>query len=312
MAPVHNTFTSPQPETGLNRFLFSFVSAAPLALLRVATGILMIFWSITLLNDLDPLLTWLRVAPQGEIGWWQVWPGANLPVVSTMAWLLAVFSVLLAAGCWTKWAAWSTFLLTLFLQRYNPTAFNGGDFILRGVLLLGLALGPSGAYLSVDAYRRDRGFRWTAPLISVWSLRFIQLHISLGYVLTVLLKLRGNTWLDGTAVWYALNLEDLIRFRLPNWVTTPPVGALLSWGTLVLELGVGVGVWIRRLRPWVLLGGVLLHLAIALTFEIGFFSYVMIVSYLAWSPPVADVRRLVRRLFKSQGRHLSSPLPSVP
>lgn len=311
MAPVHSAAVSPEVETGLTRFLFSFVSATPLALLRIATGILMIFWSITLLNDFDPLLTWLRVSPQGEIGWWQAWPGAPVAVVAAMAWLLLVASTMLAAGYWTRWAAWFAFFLTLALQRYNPTAFNGGDFILRGVLLLGLALGPSGAYLSVDAYRRDGGLLWRAPLISVWSLRFIQLHISLGYLLTVLLKLRGNTWLDGTAIWFALNLEDLVRVRLPNWITAPPVGALLSWGTLVVELGLGIGVWVRRWRPWVLLSGVLLHLGIALTFEIGFFSSVMIVSYLAWVPPVDDARRLLGTFFKRRGPR-AAPQPSAP
>lgn len=309
---MDSAHASEKVETGLTRFLFSFVSATPLALLRIAIGVLMVFWSITLLNDIDPLLTWLRVSPQGEIGWWQAWPGASISVVATMAWLLLVASVLLALGCFTRWTAWLTFVLTLAVQRYNPTAFNGGDFILRGVLLLGLALGPSGAYLSVDAYRRDGGFRWSAPLISAWSLRFIQLHISLGYVLTVLLKLRGNTWLGGTAIWYALNLDDLARIQLPNWIKAPPIGALLSWGTLVVELGVGIGVWVKRWRPWVILSGVLLHLGIALTFEIGFFSYVMMASYLAWVPAVNDARALIGRSFKVRRRQRASPQPSVP
>jgi hypothetical protein len=253
----------------------------------------MVFWSVTVIRDVDPLLTWLRVPALGEIGWWQVLPGAAPGIVLGLAWALVLASILLTMGAWTRLASALVFVLTLALQRYNPTAFNGGDFILRGVLLLGLALGPSGSYLSVDAYRRDRRFVWRAPYIEVWPLRFIQLHISLGYILTVLLKLRGVTWLDGTAIWYALNLEDLIRFDLPRWIKAPPFGAFLSWSTLVIEAGVGIGVWFRRIRPWALLAGVLLHLGIALTFEIGFFSYVMIVSYLAWLPTVADVRMLL-------------------
>ena len=44
-------------------------------------------------------------------------------------------------GAATRVAAWSAFGLMLMLQRYLPGSFNYGDLILRGVLLLGVAIG---------------------------------------------------------------------------------------------------------------------------------------------------------------------------
>jgi hypothetical protein len=275
----------------LETFFFLPVHATPIALLRIAFGLISLVSAMMLLADLDPLLGWLRVDPNGEIGWWQFWPDAPTAAVAAMGWGLVASSLLMTLGCFARASTWAVFFLTLALQRYNPAAFNGGDFIMRGIPLMGLALAPTGAYLSIDAWRRHQAGS-TAPLVSPWTLRFIQLHVSLGYILTVLLKLRGDTWLGGSAIWYATGIEELTRFDIPSWLAAPPVGAVLAWTTLAIELGVGIGVWFRRTRPWVLILGVVLHLGIALVFEIGFFSFVMIASYLAFLPNRASLRSL--------------------
>lgn len=275
----------------LESFFFGLVPATTLAMLRIVFGGLTLVWAATLLDQVDPLLTWLRVDPVADIGWWQFWPSAPGSFVVVAVIGLMVASALMTIGMWTKAATWGVFLLVLILQRYNPTVFNGGDFILRSVLLLGLAFSPAGAYLSVDSWRSAGSIVWKAPMMPAWTLRFIQLHISLGYILTVLHKLRGETWLGGTAMWYAFGLEGLTRFDLPGWVSAPPIGSILGWATLAVELAVGVGVWFRMTRPFVLAAGVLLHVGIAVLFEIGFFTYVMIASYLAFLPARGDIRR---------------------
>jgi hypothetical protein len=46
-------------------------------------------------------------------------------------------------------------------------------------------------------------------------------------------------------------------------------------------------VWNRVLRPWVLLLGVGLHLGIDYAVRVGFFSYAVLVAYVAFVPPDA-------------------------
>jgi len=46
-----------------------------------------------------------------------------------------------------------------------------------------------------------------------------------------------------------------------------------------------VFVWNRRLRPWVLLAGALLHLGIEYSVRVGFFSLAMLTLYLAFLNP---------------------------
>lgn len=265
------------------RFLFGPVSILPLVMLRIATGALTLIWSVMLYADLDPLLTYLRVEPDQGILWWQFLPNLSLVGVRVLCASLIVMSSMLTIGAWSRLSAWAVFFLTLVLQRYNPAAFNGGDLILRSVLQLGVALGPAGGYLSVDAARKKVAIK-PIPQIEAWPLRFVQLHISIGYLLTFYLKTRGQTWFDGTALWYALNLEDLTRFNVPDLLIRPPLGTILTWLAVGAEALVGVGVWWHRTRAAALLAGVALHIGIALALQIGFFSLVMIASYLAFIP----------------------------
>ena len=267
----------------LDRFLFGPVPILPLVMLRIATGALTLIWSVMLYADLDPLLTYLRVEPDQGILWWQFLPNLPLEGVRVLCVSLIGMSFLLTIGAWSKLSGWAVFVLTLALQRYNPAAFNGGDLILRSVLQLGVALGPAGGYLSVDAARKKEKSK-SIPQIEAWPLRFVQLHISIGYLLTFYLKTRGQTWFDGTALWYALNIEDLTRFDVPDFVIQPPLGSVLTWLAVGAEAFVGVGVWWHRTRAAALMAGVALHLGIALAFQIGFFSLVMIASYLAFIP----------------------------
>lgn len=293
----------------LFRFFFRPVSVLPLVALRIATGVLTLAWAIFLYPDLDPLLTYLRAQPDQEILWWQLLP--TLPSSGMRALCLGLISAsaLLTIGLWTRISAWAVFLLSLTLQRYNPLAFNGGDLILRGVVQLGVALGPSGTYLSVDRIRKGQG-HLPAPSIEAWPIRFIQLHISIGYLLTFYLKVRGNSWPDGTALWYALNLGDLARFDLPEWLLIPPIGVALTWLTLATEAFVGLGLWWRKTRLIALLAGLGLHLGIAVTLEIGFFSLVMVTSYLAFVRGPTLERILARR--RSDSAEGPSPVGLTP
>ena len=83
-----------------------------------------------------------------------------------------------------------------------------------------------------------------------------------------------------------LRIEDMKRIPVPQWLTmNAPVMNAMTWSVLAIELAVGILVWFPRFRPWVLAAGVLMHMTIDLTVQIGIFSYAMFVLYLAWLSP---------------------------
>ena len=289
-----------------NRFWFDEVPSATLALFRLAFGVVATLWTLSLASDLRTFFTADGIVPEAPAT--QYWIGV-FDVSSSWPVVVAAFAVLLAScvaltvGWHTRVAAVIVFVGILSFERRTPNVFNSGDTLVRNLALY-LALAPAGIAVSLDRWRRDRASFWAFPMHAVWPLRLVQIHLTVMYLTTVWAKVRGDVWNDGTAISYALRLDDLTRFAAPDFfVTSEAWSNLLTWGTLAVELALAVLVWNRRARPWVLLAGVALHLSIELTIHVGFFSMAVLTAYLAFVAPETAARFLERvRLRLSRAR----------
>ena len=290
-------------------FWFRLQPAYTLGLVRMAFGVLAIGWTISLLPDLYALF-----GPQGIVphqpsdgfywGVFAIWTSGRALLIGWA--VLLVSSVALAIGWHSRLAALAVYVLILSFQHRDPWAWNGGDVTVR-IEALVLALSPCGAALSLDQARSTGAF-WSAQQRPQWTVRLLQLQMSLIYLASALSKISGATWPQGTAVSYALRLPDLVLVSPPHWVTS---SALLmnaaTWATLVVELSLGLLVWNRRLRPWVLAVGVVVHTIFMLTIAVGFFTLAIFVLYLAFISP-ETVQRLPS---EAKRKFRRSPIPET-
>jgi hypothetical protein len=273
------------------RFWFEPEETSTLALVRIAFGIVMLAWTLTLMHDAYPFFTGSGVLPDSDYAGEGVATWGLLDLVDSrlaVALLLGALTlgcVCLIAGQFSRVAAVVVFLGVLSFERRNPFVFNSGDGLLK-VMAFYMMLAPCGESLSLDRWRRARSRFWEFPARAPWALRLMQVQLSVLYLSTVWTKLSGTTWNDGTAVSFALRLEDLQRFGPPSLIASSElITNLVTYGTLAAEVAIGVLVWKRKLRPWVLALGVGLHLGIDLALRVGFFSYGLFVLYLAFLPP---------------------------
>ena len=291
---------------GWERFWFEPSSTSTLAVVRVAFGLVMTAWTLSLVPHLMDLFgedAIVSTQPRLGDGVWGV-----LDVVESDAAVIAVFATLLVAsvcltvGFLTRIAAVLVFVGVVSFERRNVYVFNSGDSLLRAFALY-MMLAPAGASLSVDRWRKAKDRFWEFPLRAPWALRLFQIQISVIYISTVWSKVRGTTWNDGTAVSYALRIEDLERFPVPSFLAESlTIANLMTYGTLALELSLGVLIWNRKVRPYVIALGIGMHLSIEYQIRVGFFAGGMLTGYLAFVPPermnavVLAVReRLTRR-----------------
>ncbi|UCZ59930.1 HTTM domain-containing protein [Mycolicibacterium phocaicum] len=282
-------------------------------------------WSLELGVDLYDKFSVNGIVPQPptyEFLWgvFYAWPGDTALLVGWI--VLMVASLILIVGWHAKLATFLVFVMIMSFERRNPWIFNSGDGLIR-IMSLYLALSPCGAALSVDQRRRSGSF-WSAQDIRIWPLRLMQVQIPIIYITTVIAKLHGDTWQNGSAVSYTLRLDDMLLLPIPAWVSTSPlIGNAMTWSTLFVEFCLGVFVWNKRWRTKVLIAGVLLHLTILLTMVVGFFSLAIFVLYLSFVPwerckAVAEdvrgrLRLLVRRICATPaGAANSSDTVSVP
>jgi hypothetical protein len=104
------------------------------------------------------------------------------------------------------------------------------------------------------------------------------------YLSTVWCKLQGETWREGSAVFYVIHSSDYMQSRaLLEWLSQFPIGMrLATWGTLVVETLIPLGVWFRPLRKWALLLGFAFHLGIEWSMHLFLFQWVMLLGLMSF------------------------------
>lgn len=287
-----------------DRFFFTPVSTSTVALVRIAFGVVLLGWTLSVGPDVRTFFSGqgLLAAPPSRrwtVGLLHVLPSDTVVVGLWVVLLVAALAMIVGLG--SRVASVVAFVALLSFQRRNPWVLNSGDLLLRHLAFF-LMFAPTGAALSLDRWLRHREAFWDHPSRAAWPLRLIQLQLAIGYFFAVWAKVQGSTWNQGTAVGYAWQIGDIVRFPLPEVLIDSVILVnLATWATLALELALATAVWNRKLRPWVLGAGVLMHLGIDLTIEVGFFSYAIFVGYLAFLPPetadryLAQLRQRLRR-----------------
>src|SRR5262249_18258281 len=163
---------------------------------------------------------------------------------------------------------------------------------LLGFLLIFLPLGQS---WSVNAWlarwwrkaptSEDKATPYAAP---GWGLRLFQIQMVLIFLSTGLVKLGGDVWVHGTALYYVSRLDDVFgRFPVPAWAfDTPWVVALLTWAVIAVELLVPLLIWFRETRRLCLVGLLLFHLANEWTMNVFLFHWIMLIGWISFLKPI--------------------------
>jgi hypothetical protein len=288
--------TPQAPASAWERFWFTPQTTSTLAVFRIVFGLLTLAWTLSMAGDLDAFFSRAGLVasqPSGPGVWGVLGIFPSNLAVQILFGLLLVSCIALILGYHTRLASLLVFIGVLSFQRRNPLVLNSGDGLIR-ILAFYLMLTPAGAAFSVDRLRSARDRFWEFPKRTMWGLRLMQVQMSVIYISALWGKVQGNLWDNGTAVSYAMRIQDVSRFAPPGFIThSLLISNLMTYGTLAVEASLAVLVWNRRARPWVLLAGVLLHLGIELTIRVGFFSLGMITLYLVFLDPDWAAARLL-------------------
>ena len=85
------------------------------------------------------------------------------------------------------------------------------------------------------------------------------------------------------------------RFPVPFLFNQMWFLAIGTWASLVIEAGLGIGIWFKELRYPCLIAGVFLHLGIDYTMNIPLFEWVSMSLFILFVD-VTEVRRAARYL----------------
>lgn len=159
---------------------------------------------------------------------------SGLTIVEATLFVLAgIFAVMLMLGWRTRLATAVSWFLLISLQARNPMVLQGGDIIFR-VTLFWMIFLPTGARWSLDRLFGRTARATSETVASATTVGYVT-QIVLFYLLSGLLK-TGAAWHDGTAVYYALSVDQLVRplgEHLRTWLDATKV---LTRASRLLEI----------------------------------------------------------------------------
>jgi Vitamin K-dependent gamma-carboxylase len=282
----------------LLQFLFPTEPDAWLGILRFGLGLQVTFYSLSLRNDWNYLLS---ATPSGLINrnlaeallsveshfvprlGWLVALGAHVGLreetVLSIAWIC-----LLAAG-WGLFLGLACRFSAILAWFLHLCAAKSGGFVSYGVdnfMTIGLfylMLSPLPDRYSLD-WRLRKSPSKDPQFLGFWH-RVLQLHLCLIYFFSGLTKCLGRGWWDGSSVWRAL-------IRPPFNVIDPDI--LVKWKYLfpvagificTLEIGYPFLIWNNKTRKTWLICICAMHVGIGLMMGMYLFALIMIVLNVA-------------------------------
>lgn len=199
------------------------------------------------------------------------------PLFQTLLFGVAVLAALgMLVGYRTRLMTFLVWALLLSIQVRNPLVLGGGDHLLHLLLFWGILL-PLGAYWSVD-----RSLKAVPPRLSMQFVSFatvgLFMQIAFLYWFSALLK-TGEEWrVDGTAIYYALSIDQIATPIGAFLYQFPELLKVLTFGTFALEvfgpLLLLSPYFTGPVRTAAVAAFMSLHFGILLTMDIGIFPWI--------------------------------------
>ena len=249
-------------------------SAAPLAVFRIALGLLLFvsmirFWSKGWIHQ-------LYIEPKHFFPFFGfefvTSPGEYIYIIFAIC---AASALLFAFGYYYRIASVTLFLSFTFIELIDKSTYLNHYYFISMVCLMMIFL-PANVYFSVDAYRNKSQ---SADKIPQWCIDSIKLFVCIIYFFAGLAKINSE-WL--------LHAQPL-RIWLPAKNDLPLIGPLFNyvwvayvfcWIGCVYDLTIPFFLLNRKTRRFAFAAVVVFHILTAILFPIGMFPYIMIATAL--------------------------------
>ncbi|MCH9021841.1 MAG: DUF393 domain-containing protein [Planctomycetes bacterium] len=191
----------------------------------------------------------------------------------------AVAAICFMLGYRDRAAALLMWYVLACLFGRNPLTANPSLPFVGWMLLAHLVI-PSAPYGSLAARgRRDPGGNWFMPK---WIFSAAWIVMALGYSYSGWTKLISPSWVDGTAIYHVLSNSLARPTFMREFLLSLPMEILqvMTWSGLVMELAFAPLVLVRRLRGFVWLAMLSMHVGLMVLIDFADLSLGMIMLHL--------------------------------
>jgi hypothetical protein len=197
--------------------------------------------------------------------------------VSNFAYFCWIFFAILLTALFIKRNYFTAILIawgTWNLYKIDFLFSNGSDYIL--LMLVFLAI-PMSSY----PRSKNESLFFVQKVAHNTGLVLCQIQVALVYLLSGLDKIQSEMWQTGDAIHYVSKLTFLTNPHLAHLLGPGDLlPFLIAWFTILFELNFVILIWLKEFRGFVLLAGVVFHLAIAIFLSLPDFGLIMLIAYL--------------------------------
>jgi hypothetical protein len=265
-----------------------------LALFRVSLALLVLTDLVQRAQDLTAHYTDFGILPRAPLieiylySWlWSLHVLNGTTIFQTFLFIFAgAVALALLFGYKTRFATTLTWILLVSLQNRNPLILHGGDVELRLLLFWGIFL-PLGAYYSVDSALNSSQKPLPKSIFSDATVA-ITLQICMIYWFAWAHKYHPIWREEGSAVYYALNIDTYVTSFGHFLLKFPPLLVFLNFATLGIELLAPFLLFVpfknAFFRCFVVVLFILLHIGFGLVFRLELFPFISSVAWLVFLP----------------------------
>lgn len=279
----------------LIRFWFGQLDPRPVALFRIAFGVLLLKEALyhlpyaQMLYSDSGVLPWsvfrLSSAPNFSIFQWI----GNSVLVQAVFVLWALVAVGLILGWRTRLLSILNFVLVISVVHRYPLFSTGADLVMMSYSWWMIFV-PLGATYRLRLWRPALDRRIRTPIYA-FPVRMLQLSLVLVYLGSGIYKLQGTSWQTGEALYLALQLHmhtfpwaaDILRNVHPILLQFGTWFAM--WAEVLWPLFMFFPIGQPRLKIIGMVLGLLLHIGIGSTMNVPNFPLVMLIGYLLFFEP---------------------------
>ncbi|MEL6673068.1 MAG: HTTM domain-containing protein [Bacteroidota bacterium] len=260
---------------GLAARLLEPTEAFPLAIFRIAFGVLMLGSQLRFL-----LRGWvedLYLTPSFHFTydgfeWVQVLPAGWMYALVIGC---AVMALGIALGWFYRICCVGFFLSFTYLELIDKAWYLNHYYFVSLVAFL-LIFVPAHRVWSVDAWRKKAA---ASPFVPAWSVWLLQFQLGVVYFFAGVAKIKYD-WLilgEPMKTWLSARTDFPL---IGLWFDEPWMAYIFSWGGLIYDLSIPFFLLWSKTRPFAYLAVVGFHLMTWLLFPIGMFPWIMMASTL--------------------------------
>ncbi|SDW77433.1 Vitamin K-dependent gamma-carboxylase [Marininema mesophilum] len=197
-----------------------------------------------------------------------------------------IVTILFIIGYRTRLFSILAFIIIWSIYFRNPYVTNGGENILR-LEMFYLLFANAGAYFSIDSWLKKRRGTPSAPkfasllpyqsVLHNFAVAAIIVQLLYMYFTAGIYKVMGPMWQNGTAVYYAMRVQDYVWPGVSEKVwSSEEFILLLTYSSVLFQIAFPFLLLNRYTKYIALLGAMLFHLGVGLLMNLMLFSWYMI------------------------------------